>query len=588
MRNSNEAPVSAVACIVLMVLFGVGLAVLAVRLKELQIDGTPELNYAKQRQSIRRVQTAGLRGRILDAKGRVLAGNRLSLSLVCDATSFQRRTWSATVEAIGAAAARVGAVIGRDTSLSARDIRRHVNTELSMPLYLWRDLTDEELARFTERAGEFPGFEIVETEERDYPEGDLAPHVIGYVGRDRGETEAGDVKFNFAERELRGRAGLEYHYDGFLRGVPGELELLVDARGFTISSRKVTEAGRGPDLTVTLDADIQRVAKRVLSELRGACVVLDPRSGDVLAMVSAPGYDLNGLVPTLSAALYRRYSEDPAKPFLNRATAGSYAPGSTFKPVTALAALELGIPTNVAYTCEGVFKLGGMKLHCTRRWGHGTIDLCEAIRVSCNPFFCNLGCEAGTNALCRTARAFGLGAKTLIDTPDEVSGVVPDQEWKMRTYGERWYPGDLAQMSIGQGMLLVTPLQMACVAGAIGTGFRVTPRLCPDEPVRTHPLPFSATSLAVVREGMRRVVAPGGTGEKGAAGVDARVMGKTGTAEVGRGETRRKNTWFIAYAENDRRAVSVALVVEDGASGGSTAAPRVAEILRGIFGVRHV
>jgi len=573
---------------ILMILFAVGLVVLAGRLKALQVDGAPGLNYVQQRQSIRRVQTAGLRGRILDAHGRVLAGSRLSLSIVCDTAEFQRRTWSATAEAIGAAATRVGEAIGRPTALTARDIRRHVDSALAMPLYLWRDLNDEELARFTERAWEFPGFKVVETEERHYPEGDLAAHVIGYVGRDRGEVSAGDVKFSFAERELRGRAGLEYYYDGYLRGVPGELELLVDARGFGISSRPVTKAGRGPDLALTLDADIQRLAQRVLAGKRGACVVLEPRNGGVLAMASAPDYDLNALVPLLSTAQYRQLMDDAAKPLLNRATAGSYAPGSTFKPVTAVAALELGVPTNATYVCDGSFRLGGMTLHCTRPWGHGALDLVEAIRVSCNPYFCNLGCEIGTNALCRTARAFGLGAKTGIDTPDEVSGVVPDQDWKMRTYGEPWYPGDLAQMSIGQGMLLTTPLQMACVAAALGTGRRVTPRLRADAPVQTAPLPFSARALDIVREGMRRVVEPDGTGARGAEGVDARVIGKTGTAEVGRGATRRKNTWFIAYAEKASRAVAVALVIEDGESGGRTAAPRVAEILRGIFGERHV
>jgi len=241
---------------------------------------------------------------------------------------------------------------------------------------------------------------------------------------------------------------------------------------------------------------------------------------------------------------------------------------------------------------------GGMELHCARRWGHGYLALREALRDSCNTFFCNLGCEVGTNQLCKTARAFGLGAKTGIDTPDEVAGVVPTHEWKMRTYGERWYPGDLAQMAMGQGMLLASPLQMARVAGALGRGMLVTPRLRADASAMSQALPFPKEHLDIVREGMRMVVEKGGTGARGAEGVNAWMIGKTGTAEVGRGATRRKNTWFIAYAESCGRdgegrivrvakpaeVVAVAMVIENGMSGGGTTAPRVAEVLKGVFG----
>jgi len=598
MWRREEPRVSTAVCILTMVGFIVGLVVLAFELRTLQVDAAPGFNYAKDRQSIRRVQTAGTRGRILDAKGRVLAGNRICPSIVCDPAAFQRKTWPATAQAISQAAEGVASVIGRPVPLSVRDIRRHVDHSLSMPLYVWRDLTDEELARFTEHADELSGFRVVETEERTYPEGNLAPHVIGYVGRDWADGAAGDVKFSFFERELRGRAGLEFYYDGYLRGVSGERNLLVDARGFTTDSWEVTASGLGPDLNLTLDADIQRIVRRQLEGLRGACVVLDPRDGAVLALVSAPDYDLNALVPTLSANLYARMSGDDGKPLLNRATAGSYAPGSTFKPVTAMAGLEIGIPETATYCCNGVFGFGGMKLRCARRWGHGNLDLRGALRDSCNPFFCNLGCEVGTNQLCRTACALGLGAKTGIDMPDEVAGIVPSCEWKMRTYGERWYPGDLAQMSIGQGMLLVSPLQMACLAGAVGTGFLVTPHLRADAPVTRHPLPFKRRHVDIVREGMRMVVEGDGTGAKGARGVDAWMIGKTGTAEVGRDATRRKNTWFIAYAEScghdadgrivrvarPERCVAVAMVIENGMSGGGTTAPRVAEVLKGIFG----
>ena len=167
--------------------------------------------------------------------------------------------------------------------------------------------------------------------------------------------------------------------------------------------------------------------------------VIDPRNGDVLALASAPGFDPNDFVPVFGRELYERYTTDPNKPLLNRACGGAYAPGSTFKPVVALAALSLGVPAKVCYTCTGVFELGPMKLRCTSRWGHGALDLRRALMKSCNPFFCNLGFDIGTNAVCRAAEAFGLGSKTGLDFGVDMSGTVPDAEWKARMYGEKWY-----------------------------------------------------------------------------------------------------------------------------------------------------
>ena len=588
MASRAESSVGALSCWVAAAFFAAGLVHLAVSLRDVQVTGAADYNYASARQSVRRVQTAGLRGRILGRRGEVLAGNRSSLSIVCLPAGFEKRSWSNTVSAIERGIGEVSAAIGRASPLSRVAISRHVSQSLALPLFVWRDIGERELAVFSEREGEFPGFAVMETAERVYPGGSLASHVVGYVGRDRGEALAGDEKFSYFSPEMRGRAGLEAYYDGFLRGVPGERKLLVDARGFAIRGWTVVEAQPGPDITTTIDLRVQRAAERQLRGVKGACAVIDPRTGEVLALASAPGFDLNAFVPTLSPSTYARYTDDPAKPLLNRATGGAYAPGSTFKPVTALAGLLAGYPAEEEYACTGEFACGGMKLHCMSRWGHGPLDLRHALMKSCNPFFCNLGVRTGTNAFCRAARAFGLGARTGLDLGVDRAGVVPDGEWKMRTYGERWYPGDLAQMSIGQGMLLVTPLQMACVAGAIGTGRLVTPHLRMDAPARSRPLPFPEGLLRAVREGMRMVVAGDGgargTGWRGGEGVPVPVSGKTGTAEVGAGESRRKNAWFIAYAPSDAPTAAVALVVENGESGGLTAAPKVREILKAVFG----
>ena len=599
-------PVGARTCWFAAAIFIAGLLTLAARLKTVQVDRAADATDGLRRQSVRRVQTAGVRGRILDRRGRVLADNRPSVSIVLNAGVFKRKGWDETAEAISNAIAAVAAVVGRPSPLTERDIRRHLHQSLARPLTVWRDIDADALARFEEQSfrlpgaaadgAQLPGFAVEETLERTYPNGPLAGHLLGYVGRDRAESPAGDEGFNFRELEMRGRSGLEFYYDGFLRGGAGESRLTVDARGFAGAVPEVVvPAQQGPDLALTIDADLQTVCEAQLAGAKGACVVLDPRDGAVLAMASAPSFNPDLFVPVLRRARYEAAAKDPDKPLLNRAVGGSYAPGSTFKPVTALAGLAAGKSAGLRHDCIGAYVWGGLTIRCSRTWGHGPLDLREALRDSCNPYFCSLGVEIGTNALVSAAHAFGLGAKTGIDFPVDYAGVVPDATWKMETYREKWYPGDVAQMAIGQGMLLVTPLQMARVAAALGTGALVTPHLKADRGPPARPLPFAAADLAAVREGLRLVVGRSGTGRRGAEGVCAYVLGKTGTAEVGARERRRKNTWFIAYAKGDATSraearaaeVAVALVIENGESGGGTAAPKVGAILKAVFNPRE-
>lgn len=590
--NRNETPFSegALVCLSAAAVFVMGMLLLVVRLKTLQVDSSADYNYANVRQSERRVQTEGLRGRILDRNGTVLAGNRTSLSIVCDVSRFRKRGWKRTVDEIERAVAEVAEVTGLPATVTRRKIERHVHQELARPLECWKDVDRVALARFFENSRSFPGFSCREEAVRFYPYGSVASHLIGYVSHARGDIVAGDEKFNFFEPEMDGRSGVERYYNGFLRGVPGERRIRVDALGYAISEWTTVESAPGPDLVLTLDSRIQRAAESEMAGCRGAFVVLDPRSGDILASVSAPGFDLNAFIPYIGREEYAALRDDPAKPFLDRAMTGLYAPGSTYKPIVALAALASGEPAEETYSCMGFYEAGGMRLRCTSRWGHGPLEMTEAIMRSCNPYFCNIGVKAGTNAICRASRAFGLGAKTGVDFVSDSAGVVPDAEWKMSRYSERWYFGDLVQMSIGQGMLLVTPLQMARVAGAIGTGRIVTPRLKSDIPVESSPLPFSRKHLDIVREGMRMVVAGNGiargTGFRAGKDVPVSVSGKTGTAEIGRGATRRKNAWFIAYAPSEDPEVALSVIIENAEGGGVDAAPKAAAVLREIFAGR--
>lgn len=422
---------SRTVCLVAGIVFAAGLLHLAVRLHEVQVETAADYSYASARQSVRRVRTGGIRGRIFDRRGAVLADNRKTVSLVCQPAAFQQRTWEGTAAKMRAAIDAVARTIGRDVVPTDAVIRRHVDRLLPLPLTVWRNLSTVELARFCEHEHEFPGFSVRDEDERVYPGGELAAHAIGWVGASVTDAEPGDERFYYIAPELHGKSGIEYQYDAFLGGVPGERKVLVDARGFAIREWAVVEEQKGPDLMLTLDSGIQRAAERQLFGQRGACVVLDPRSGEILAFASSPTYDLN-VVRRMEK--YEALSADPGKPLLNRASGGAYAPGSTFKPVTALAALSLGFPETEEYGCNGAFEIGGMRLHCARRWGHGDLDLKHALMVSCNPFFCNLAFEVGTNALCRAARECGLGAKTGVDLGVDMGGVVPDGDWKMRMY----------------------------------------------------------------------------------------------------------------------------------------------------------
>lgn len=591
MKPDENPLVPIVSCALTALLFVLGFTVLAVRLRSEQLEQTADRNFEMMNQSVRRVQTGGIRGRILARNGEELAVNVQTSSIVLNLAAFQRRTWKQTAAEIRTAIDAATQTVGRASALTDRDIERHINQKLARPLVVWNNVSEDELSRFAEHESELPGFSHVDALERRYPQGRLASQLLGYVGRERAESEAGDKKFNYYDFEMRGRAGIEFYYDSFLRGVPGERNVRVDARGFPCAEWEVVSPRPGPDLQLTIDVPIQREAERQLAGLCGACVVLDPRDGAVLALASAPGYDPNAFVPVLRRELYDAYAADPRKPLLNRACGEGYAPGSTFKPITALAGLGTGMNPDAEYECIGAFSLGEFRIRCARTWGHGELDLRHALKESCNSYFCRMGYEAGTNAVITAAQAFGLGAKTGIDFGTDFAGVVPDDAWKRRYYEERWYPGDVAQMSIGQGMLLVTPLQMARVIGAIGTGRLVTPHLKAGMATDSVSLPYPSRHLEVVREGLHMVVEKTGTGHRGAEGVEADVMGKTGTAEVGRGATRRKNTWFVAHAKGtdasrpDARAreVAVAMVVERGESGGGTTAPKVREILKTVF-----
>ena len=582
--------VSVWAISILAALFVAGFVELAVSLYNVQVVNVAEFKRNLAHQATRRVRKPGIRGKILDCKGGVIAESRARRDIVCDLAEFRKNgSISNTVVAVEQEIARLAGALGvdRPEALTPRRSVRHIRTASAIPMCVWRDLDESILARFEERAVAFPGFAVESHAERIYPRGTFAAHLVGYTGRDR-DLDDEDAYMLAYELEMKGRSGLEAFYNDYLAGVAGAVRIPVDARGFkprgatkdNISLEETPERNpqNGLDLHTTIDPDIQSVAERQFDGVRGACVVLDPRDGAVLAMVSAPAFNPNDFVPFVSAKRYKELSEDPDRPLLNRATAGLYIPGSTFKPVTAIAALNSGFKAQDDYECTGVYNLGTMKLRCWSRWGQGHLNMRGALEQSCNPYFARLGYLIGSNTLFKTARDFGFDAKTGIDFAPDYAGYLAKPPF---------YPGLVSQSAIGQGKLQVTPLQVAMECAALANGGKVyTPYLKkrpegspPPDPVRT--LKCRPEDIETVRRGMRDVVeGVRGTG-KAIGGLNVPCAGKTGTAQIGGG---MKDTWVIAFAPYDNPTVAVALVVERGDSGGKTAAPRVHNILASIFG----
>jgi penicillin-binding protein 2 len=567
-------------------LFGSALLYLAHALYTVQVVQYFAFSSDQARQSIRRVQVPGARGRILDRKGICLAENRASYCIAYYVEELRKRgKWLNTINAVNENVDKLASVLGVPRELSYNAISNHVIRSLPMPLIAWKDVDAVTLARWADRADEFPGVDVYVQPERYYPEKSLANHLLGYVRRDRPDTNSVE-KSHFYLPEMFGREGLEKQYNACLTGQLGEQLIRVDARGYKYNVWQGASAVSGRDLQLTLDASIQRVLENALSDKRGAGVVIDPRNGEILAMASAPTFNPNEFIPMIRDGLWKRLTEDAEHPLLNRAIQGRYAPGSIFKPVTAFAAFsQTNFNPNALHHCTGMFVLGTMRLRCWDTYGHQDIAMRRAIEQSCNSYFCTLGNQIGQLPLIAEAKVLGFGKRTGIDLPGESSGLLPDPEWKLKWIGEKWRPGDTCQMAIGQGLLLATPLQMAVLAATIANGGKVyQPHLVkkdhPPEPLRT--MDWSSEALAVVKGGMRDVVQQG-TGRRVQLS-GTQVSGKTGTAEIDIKGVRHKNTWFLAFAPSEAPTVALVILVEDGESGGKTVAPLVREVLVSIFG----
>jgi len=476
--------------------------------------------------------------------------------------------------------------------------RRHKGFE-GIPLRL--QLSEEEMALFSVRMPHFPGVEVHRRMLRTYPYGELTAHVVGYVGRiSEAELQKLDPSVYSGTYHI-GKSGVEKAYEDVLHGKAGYEELETNVQGRSISVIGQTEPVAGFDLHLSLDIRLQKTAVDAMRDYTGAVVAIEPATGQVLAMVSKPGFDPNPFVQGISRAQFETLQNDPARPLYNRVLRGIYPPGSTVKPFMALAGLELGaITAGKRVFCPGFYRLANSD-HRYRDWshsGHGTTDLRLAITQSCDVYFYDLAFHLGIDRMNEYMRKFGFGEKTGIDMDGEKAGIYPSTEWKQRTRKQLWFPGESLIAGIGQGYVQVTPMQMArAVAILANKGRVVVPRVvsrmnAPPETENPFPVgeaedvPISPSHWRAVADAMIDVVhSQRGTAKGIAPGLSYHIAGKTGTAQVFsvRQDQNYKSmrikanlkdhAWFVAFAPAEAPRIAIAVIAENGGHGGSVAAP---------------
>ena len=583
--------------LVLAIMLGM-MVLLGGMLFNLQVVRGHEFEESLHRQSMRRIRLPAPRGRILDRNKLCLADNQPCYCLAFYLEEIRKPgKWKHTVAEVQQRIQNLTPLVGRKPVITEDDIWTHIRRRLPLPLVAWRSLDPAALARLAEASFDMTGVDIYVEPNRAYPENESAAHLLGYVGK-VDFTDDDMAGYQYYLPEMDGKMGLERKFNSVMSGEAGGRLIRIDASGYKHAEQMDKESRPGATLVLSLDSRIQKLAENAIRDVPGAVVVLDPVNGDVLALASSPTFNPNQLVPIVPRTLWDQLNGDPARPMLNKAVAEVYAPGSIFKPVTALAALNSGeVTPGFSVNCPGYYMIGNKPMKCWNPNGHGRVDLRHGIEQSCNVYFATIGVKCGGDAISEMALQFGLGVKTGLDIDRETGGLVPTAEWKKKVWHDNWRVGDTANFSIGQGALSVTPLQMAVVAATLANGGTVyRPRLVlglqdwkgnalTNYPVvQVRQLPVSAASMRAVREGMHDVVmAPTGTGGR-ARIPDVEMAGKTGTAEYGEKQDRKKHGWMILFAPYDKPRYAVAMVVDDAVSGGFTVGPRLRGLMMGIFG----
>lgn len=567
-----------------------GLFILAVALWRLQVSHGEAHTLVVEKQSVRRVRLPAPRGRILDINGVCLADTKPSYCIAIYIEDLrQPGKLSKTINKIDEVIAQIERIIRIPPHVTRLDIESHMKKRLPLPLLAWRNLNMQTVAQWEESGVIIPGVDIEVQPVRFYPHGAVASHVLGYVTRTTDLLD--DEEYDFYLPDFAGAAGVEKYYDEILRGEAGGSLIHIFASGYKYSETVTLLPRPGKDVKLTIDIRIQKALESALADVEGAGVVLDIRNGNILAMASMPAFDPNIMAAGMTKEEWIKLAGGAKNIFYNKVISGMYPPGSVFKPVVAIAALENSrASVSTTFECPGYFRIGNSKVRCWRESGHQLIALRKAIEQSCNAYFCQLGLLAGYDVIRKTAIQAGFTAKTGVDLPGEVAGFLGNHEWKRKVWKERWTEGDTCNISIGQGYFTVTPLQVAVFMAALANGgVLIQPHVIKDDIgiYKTKKCGWSSETLRIVRDGMRDVIQnEEGTGKRARVeGVE--MAGKTGTAEYGPKENSKNYAWMALFAPISSPRYAVVLVIEEGISGGRTAAPRAKQLMEAIFKIEN-
>ena len=548
---------------------------------QLQVQNPDVYVEAAARNRIKSTPILAPRGKILDRDGRVIVDNKASYSLILNRDQIKWEHLPAIAEGL---------------HLDYNELTTLLRRKSSQPqIVIKSELTADDIAFIQSHhdASTFPEMDMIESWRRLYPQDGFAAHLVGYVG-EISESELDDPAYaSYHPGDIIGKEGIEREYNDQLKGVDGQRRVLVDNLGrerAVVDPRDQLEAKPGKDLRLALDLDLQAVAELAMDGKRGAVVALDPRNGELLAMVSRPTFDPNKFTGRISRMDWQEIAGDPHKPLLNRAIQAELAPGSTFKPIVAIAGLETGvIDDQTTFHCSGGATFYGRYFECHLKRGHGDVQLHQAIAQSCDVFFYNVGNRLGIDRIAEYAEAAGYGHKTGIDLPNERESTMPSTRWKLRNYRQKWYAGETISVAIGQGAVTISPLELASVYGGLAMGgkwFRphVLKGAKPDLIREKH---FDPDNLGKVISGLYAVVNEGGTGRAGQI-PGVKVCGKTGTAQLAATELTKhstdlkNNAWFVAFAPMDAPEIVVAGLYENGAESYNTV-PIVRDVLKAYF-----
>ncbi|MCC6861391.1 MAG: penicillin-binding protein 2 [Bryobacterales bacterium] len=550
---------------------------------DLQVQNPEFYNERAERNRIKSLPILAPRGKILDRDGRVLVDNHSSFSLILSRENLKLEHLK-----------EIAAGLNLDYQDLKTRVDRYSNRPKYEPIVIKEELTPADLA-FVEAHRDpefFPELEIIHAQKRLYPQNGFAAHVIGYTG-EVSEAELDTPEFaRYDPGDVVGKFGIERQYNERLMGVDGERQVVVDNRGREREVLGIKEARPGRNLQLTLDLDLQAVAELAMEGRKGAVVALDPRTGEVLAMVSRPTFDPNKFAVRIKAADWKDLTSNPDKPLLNRAIQAQLAPGSTFKPIVAIAALQDGsVDEEFSVRCGGGASFYGRYFKCWEKKGHGTVSLHKGIAQSCDVYFYTIGNRIGIDKIAFYSEMAGLGRRTGIDLPHETEGVVPSTRWKARNFRQKWYPGETISVAIGQGALTVSPLQLAAAEGGMAlSGVWHRPHLVKDAKL-PPPNRWSLTPehVQAVVDGMYAVVNDGGTGGRARIpGIE--VCGKTGTSQLAsnqflQGKTAahlKDNAWFIGFAPRHNPEIVVTALFENGEHG-YLAGPIVRDVIKAYF-----